>query len=588
MSQAGGYALPERRPLQIFAFDPMLGRTAGNRVVVSVANEPLLPGPQGARVQVVDYDATQRVFYQPVDLDDPAVLMNQGLDPSESNPLFHQQMVYAVTMKVVENFEQALGRRLTFKQRKRLRLLPHGFEGRNAFYDPGEVAILFGYFRADRKDPGRNLPGQTVFTCLSHDIVAHEVTHAMVDRLRRLFTEDSNPDVSAFHEAFSDIVAIFQHFGFPAILADTIQRTRGDLRSPNVLGELAQQFGYATGSGEALRSAIDPDGKPDPRLYDRVLEPHERGSILVAAVFDAFNNVYQARIKDLVRIATGGTGRLPEGDLHPDLVNRIAGEASKTARTILKMCIRAFDYLPPVDVTFGDYLRALVTADRDAVPDDAKGIRAEMIEAFRRRGIQLGGVSSLAEEALVWPDREPDGLKLWFEPFTQALAVSAQAFDRGPRRRTRVAAPAEARAAVGQWAGLLNEYAKQHSGELGLDPRYSPPRLQGFHTVFRVSPDGQLVVELVAQFAQEDKSVRQDPAYGGVALLGGTTIIATAEGKIRYVISKPIDDERRKRLAEFVSQCDDQDAMLAWGGDSYRAQRMKLRSIARLHRRIAR
>ena len=44
-------------------------------------------------------------------------------------------------------------------------------------------------------------------------------------------------------------------------------------------------------------------------------------------------------------------------------MNRIAAEAAATAQSTLTMCIRAFDYLPPVDVTFGDFLRALVTAD---------------------------------------------------------------------------------------------------------------------------------------------------------------------------------------------------------------------------------
>ena len=34
------------------------------------------------------------------------------------------------------------------------------------------------------------------------------------------------------------------------------------------------------------------------------------------------------------------------------------------------MCIRALDYCPPVDITFGEYLRALITADFDLVPDD--------------------------------------------------------------------------------------------------------------------------------------------------------------------------------------------------------------------------
>ena len=46
----------------------------------------------------------------------------RGLDPLESDPRFHQQMVYAVAMKVLENFEEALGRTLTFKERRPLRL----------------------------------------------------------------------------------------------------------------------------------------------------------------------------------------------------------------------------------------------------------------------------------------------------------------------------------------------------------------------------------------------------------------------------------------------------------------------------------
>src|SRR5262249_19170324 len=127
----------------------------------------------------------------------------------------------------------------------------------------------------------------------------------------------------------------------------------------------------------------------------------------VAAVFDGFFATYQRRIRDLVRIATGGTGMLPAGDLHPDLINRIAGEASRAAQSILNMCIRAFDYLPPVDITFGDYLRALITADYELVPADEVGQRSAMIEAFRLRGIYPEQVASLAEESLLWPPADP-------------------------------------------------------------------------------------------------------------------------------------------------------------------------------------
>ena len=161
-------APPPRRPLKIFAFDPMLGRSASKRISIDIANErDLKVGPCGSRVEVVDYDGTNDCYYAPVDLNDPSILMQGGLDPNESDPRFHQQMVYAVGMKVIENFEQALGRRISFRYNQRLRIFPHAFHGANAFYEPdkmGPPALLFGYFRADEKDPGPNLPGQNVFT----------------------------------------------------------------------------------------------------------------------------------------------------------------------------------------------------------------------------------------------------------------------------------------------------------------------------------------------------------------------------------------------------------------------------------------
>ena len=587
------YSLPARRPLKIFAFDPMLGRTAGNKITVSVLNEPLTPGPMGERVQVIDYDPVNRRLYQPVNLDDPAVLMNDGLDPTESDPRFHQQMVYTVAMKVLENFEAALGRTLTFRDRKPLRIFPHALEDANAFYDPELVAILFGYFRADSEDPGPNLPGQTIFSCLSHDIVAHEVTHAIVDRLRPNFKEPSNRDVYAFHEGFSDIVAIFQHFSFQEILAGTIQRTRTDLRSPTPMVRLAQQFGYATGMGQALRSALDPDSRPDPKLYQTVLEPHERGSILVAAVFEAFFNVYQGRIKDLVRIATGGTGTLPEGDLYPDLVNRIAKEASKTAQNVLTMCIRAFEYLPPVDITFGDFLRALVTADYDLVRSDDVGLRAAFIEAFRVRGVTLENVASLGEESILWENREADNIKLPFEPFQHAIVLQTLGFERRTTRLTKQGREErdKRRKARDDQAFQLRNFVKQPRimEWMNLDPALGEPDLAGFHTNFRFSPDNQLLIELVAQFVQEDVTARSDDEYGGARLQGGATVVATADGTIRYVISKPVTDSRRSILREHVASWDREDPLMAWGSQDDRSDRMTRRMrFAALHRTIPR
>jgi hypothetical protein len=51
--------------------------------------------------------------------------------------------------------------------------------------------------------------------------------------------------------------ALFQHFTFPEIIRHQIGRTRGDISSQeNLLGQLATQFGEATGERGALRDAI--------------------------------------------------------------------------------------------------------------------------------------------------------------------------------------------------------------------------------------------------------------------------------------------------------------------------------------------
>lgn len=611
-SSDNGIAQAARRPLKIFASDPLQGRTFGNRTRIDVVNEPLQPGPIGSRLEVLDYDGAQKCYYTPIDLDDRAILIQGGLEPSESDPRFHQQMVYAVAQRTLENFDRALGRvlRMGSSNRgrgasyQRLRLFPHTFYGANAFYDPKLNAILFGYFRADAEDVGANLPGQTVFTCLSHDVIAHEMTHAIVDRLRPLFLEPSNVDVLAFHEGFADLVALLQHFSFADILREQIQRTRTDIRTPTSLIQLAQQFGYATGTGKALRSALD-----DPNLkLAGTIEPHDRGSILVAAVFDGFFKTYQRRINDLIRIATGGTGTLPQGDLHPDLVNRIAIEASRTAQRVLDMCIRAFDYMPPVDVTFGDFLRAMITADFELVPDDDLNARGAMIEGFRLRGIYPDGVGSLAEESLLWDNVErklpplgPDVLVLLREVFFDAV----QSFDTGTQETLpdqkyffqQYVSVEEGESVEldvnGELAAALHGYAKTNALALGLDGDASI-QVRGFHPAFRVAPSGRLLIELVVQYTQADRSAENE--LGGLPFRGGCTLIASSNGAFRYLISKPLRKasgdaaraemgaRRFARQQDYVHACDMRDPLTPYYAANEARERMReLMSFARLH-----
>ncbi len=417
---------PTSRKLRIFAFDPSVSgqfdTAAIGEITIGIQWEAdLKPGPVGEYIEVVDVDPASGAAYRPVDLNDQRILGMNGLAPSEGNPQFHQQMVYAVAMATIGHFEQALGRVALWSSHRqgsteekfvrRLRIYPHALRDRNAFYSPVKKALLFGYFPVSIKNAA-NTPGTLVFTCLSHDIIAHETTHALLDGVHPRFNEPVNYDVLAFHEAFADIVALFQHFAYPGVLRDQIARTRGNLAGENLLGQLAQQFGAASGRGNALRDAlgaVDPaTGKwtahrPDVHRLDATHEPHDRGAILVAAVFGAFIKVYKARTADLYRIATEGTGVLREGDIHPDLAGRLADEAARCASYVLQMCIRAVDYCPPVGITFGDYLRAIVTADYDLNPDDPSGYRLAFVESFRQWGINPKNMRSMSVESLLWP-----------------------------------------------------------------------------------------------------------------------------------------------------------------------------------------
>lgn len=560
---------PTQRMLRVFAFDPELGTelaTAGiNEVTLAVPWErdargasALAPGPSGEYLEVIDHDPASGCFYAPVDLDEPAVVAQQGLTPSESSPQFHQQMVYAVAMRIIRDFETALGRRVLWSPLNpstpreeyvgQLRIHPHALREANAYYSPARKALLFGYFPASAGVDGTGGPQLTVFTCLSHDIVAHEVTHAILDGVHQRFDHPTNPDVLAFHEAFADIVALFEHFSLPDVLVQQIAETRGDLASQNRLGELARQFGRALGRRGALRSAI---GSADPARYATATEPHERGAVLVAAVFDAFLTIYKNRVADLLRIASEGTGVLPAGSLHPDLVRRLADEAATAARRVLLMCVRALDYCPPVDLTFGDYLRALITADVENDPVDETHDRVAFVEAFRRHGIVPDDVRGLSVGGLQWQETSTERGHT-----SELVLVQVREWARdipswhltGDRHELFRLMRAH-RAAL---HGYLEETMRFNGRVLDdIDPErpfevhsirpstgtdwYGRPR---FHWIIEV-------IQTEDAHLDPDAPVDAEP---DARLLGGVTLVVDGRsGRVRYMIHKPLDEARRTR-----------------------------------------
>ena len=581
-------APPTSRRLRIFATDPGGSATLETAFInVATVEVPweakkgsenlLAPGPVGEYLEVVDVDPPSGRVYDPVDLNYPYLLAQDGLAPSEGNPQFHQQMVYAVAMRTIRNFEIALGRRALWAERevevaahdgkdaeqratrtfvRRLRIYPHALREANAYYSPDKRALLFGYFPASSSLGS----GQLVFTCLSHDVIAHECTHALLDGIHPYYQEQTNIDVPAFHEAFADIVAIFQHFTFPELLRFELDRSHGELSHGELMANLAKQFGQAIGQRGALRSAI---GTPPSRdEYAEAQEPHARGSVLVAAVFDAFLAIYKRRTQDLMRLASGGSGILGPGALHPDLVGRLAEAATKSAQHVLKLSIRALDYMPPVDPTFGDFLRALITADSDLVPDDRLGYRIAFIEAFGGRGIPADGVRTLSPETLRWqtlqPEAQPPSLgKFIRENIDLGWDV------RGDRQTAWAGARTNAWR-LHEWLSDPANFSDQHATALGLDRRLPPekgaddysgrrdahnrPRFQ-VHSVRparRTTLEGEMRTDIIAVITQRRPLAINggDPVY----LRGGCTLVLDRREDvppIRYSITVPVSSNSR-------------------------------------------
>jgi hypothetical protein len=556
-----------------------------NEMEISVSYRDLLPGPVVTRghddddgwaqdaIAVVDYDGVARRYYKPIDLGHPRVLIQNGLSPSESDPRFHQQMVYAVASETIERFEAALGRRIHWRRAEKkgkgwqpddiltLNLYPHAMQAANAFYCPDAHGILFGYFVADSKNPGLNLPGQPVFTCLSHDIIVHEVTHAIVDGLRGYFLEQTNVDVPAFHEAFADLAALFQHFSHEEVLLDALQRTGGrlyqarllqdtaamgdsessqivgGLSSDNPLIDLATQFGEATGLPGGLRKALDSPMSPD--AAKQITEPHKRGTMLVAAVFDAFFSIYVKRTQDLFRIYRAGGGSSQPVDLPESLARALCTEAIRTAKEFFELCVRALDYCPPVDITFGDFLRAVITAHFDYDPSDPEGIRYAWMQSFRMRGLLPTDASYFSEQGLCWKRHEPNSFRRVEELRFGSPAWLSDEETEGT-------------------AAKLRGYVESIGTLLGLEPgvRFDIP---SFHPVYRTNRDGSVRTDMIVEVVQTKDApfdapyahLRPFPFRGGVTLIissHGTGGGRTGDAFVRYAIGKPLgggDGEQR-------------------------------------------
>jgi hypothetical protein len=516
------------------------------RAAIEVPASRIEPGPRGPRFQVVDFDSSTRRLRQPRQLtplpdEEPGWgfkdSYERATDTSLETPAFMAQNTYAIAARLLATFERALGRLVPWAfGSSQLYIVPAAFVEANAFYSPGDRAVLFGYFTVDK---------QTVYASLSHDIVAHEVTHAILDGLRRRFDTPGFPDQAGFHEGYADAVALLSilssHESTSVVLggsmADRIPvdtMTFSNLRR-SLLLTLAKQFGDAlhANRGGGLRRSIELDPTTEWKDLSNIEwgEPHRRGEVFVAAVLRAFVHMWLSRLPALLNPA--GYDR-----------QRTAEEGATAARHLLEMIIRAIDYLPPIEFELHDILAAIIASDREVAPNDEHGYIKALTDAFGEFGISPPTESTDVPAETPWPN---------YRSFSYAALRSD---------------PDEAFRFVWENAAFLS-----------IDPTYYLV-VENVRPCVRVGPRGFTVAETVIDYVQELSATRAEleeiahrdqlahdraptfavpddvPPDTKIKIWGGGTIVFDEFGGAKYHAAKPLKDWARQqaRLEYLVSR----------------------------------
>lgn len=569
---------------------------------VDLPAEELAPGPRGYRVQVVDYDSTAGVLYPPLEYRvlESGLYNDPFIDEPDStlldDPLFHAQNVYAIVMRTLARFEYALGRRVSWSfDGHQLQIAPHAFTNANAFYSKRDRALLFGYFPKSNGNDGD--PLTTVFTCLSHDIVVHETTHALVDGLRERYTDPSSPEQAGFHEGFADVVALLSIFSLPKVVASIIDKrfqnnghsatndpeaidiktlTKESLRESLLLG-LAEEFGEEISGtrGSALRRSVELKPSIKHIKSPEFEEPHKRGELLAAAVMNAFIEVWVKRLEGLgnrppqnrvtrTQQTPGGQPAAASGEIMLqeittfDRLNRreqmkkgeeeldytysyldrrrVVEEGASIADYLLTMVIRALDYSPPSDIEFCDFLSAILTGDREVRPDDSKyQFRKNLLDSFKGYGIE--------------PTSKGDGTEpgVW-EPPECTLSYNRIHLESLVRDKDE-----------------MFRFIWENRKQLGLEEQ-AYTRVLSVRPCVRVNPDdGFTLRETVAEYHQIITLQASEMKHLGikkplpmaetqeVTLYGGGALIFDEFGRVKFHIrNRLLNPERQTRRLEYL------------------------------------
>ncbi len=359
-----------RVPAKIFVQDPLVAQKNKKKGILGIEEilldwEPgLADGPTSARVAVVDYNADNGVLVKPVQWS-PEKKMFVGADDPKSFG-FHQVNVWAIVQNTLNFFEDpfVMGRPIPWGfDGNRLIVVPHAGITKNAFYNRQGKCLQFYYFVNN---------GAPVYTCLSHDIVAHETGHAILDGIRPFYYETSSVETAAFHEFIADLTAILSALRNGSVRKAVANISKGDLWKTNVISAIGEEFAkndvestYGAAQRYYLRTACN---KRTMENIKDSFEPHACSEVLTGAMFQILARMTKVHIN---KYGVSAKKALWRATQH---LNSIA--------------FRALDYSPPVDIQFMDYAQAVVSADQLAYPVDIYGYMKIAQKVFAERGLK--------------------------------------------------------------------------------------------------------------------------------------------------------------------------------------------------------
>lgn len=381
---------PQLLKLYYMAADPAEAERHGGRILQGVECRdagPFLDGPVHRRLAVVDLDPQIGALRSGARLELPKpgrttarYAIADPMDPE--SPGFRPVSVFSTVWQAMRMFEEpdVLGRKLAWAfEGEQLLVVPEAGTMANAFYHRGSRSLQFFSFEVDGPVGGR----RRAHTCLSPDIVVHEATHAILDGIAPDLYDASSPQALALHEAMADLAAVVFAVRTDLLCKAVLDRTRGDLRLSEAFSGIAQQLG-GVGKDENARHplrdlrndiTLAPHGpKPKSRA------PHDLSVVLSGAMYALFLKAY-------VR-AQAASLKVAEWNFQLDDASFSASGPSvvQAAEILKRVAFRALDYLPPGEISFADYARAVMAADKASNPGNA-WVRDFLAEEFVRRGI---------------------------------------------------------------------------------------------------------------------------------------------------------------------------------------------------------